>query len=86
MQILKDKLLHFVVGAIVAGAAAAAAQVLGVGPGPMAAVGMMVALGAGIGREAWQRVTTQGMADPMDALATVAGGLLATAAMLGAAL
>ena len=85
MQMQKDKLTHFVVGAIVAGAAAAAAQMLGTGPGQRAAAGLVAAIAVGAGRELWQRATGRGTPDAADAMATVAGGALAAAAMLGAA-
>lgn len=78
-----DKLAHFVIGAIVAGLCGAVAQVLGLGPGGVAACAIVGSVGIGVMRELIQASFLTGTADAMDALATAAGGLLATAAMLG---
>lgn len=82
MLIPTDKLAHFVIGAIVAGLCGAVAQVLGLGPGGVAAFAIVGSAGAGICRELIQASFVTGTADAMDALATAAGGLLAAAAML----
>ena len=85
MQTLKDKLKHFVLGAVVAGAGAALSQLTGGNLVEMVVVGTALSVVVGGGWEAWQHHFGRGHASWADAVATVSGGLLATGFMWGAA-
>lgn len=76
MGIPKDKLAHFVVGAITSGVTVGFGQWLGYGGTDAATLGLCAAGLAGMARELWQKQTGSGVADMSDFLVTLAGGAL----------
>lgn len=74
-HISTDKVGHFVVGALFAGAVVLAGALFGVASAWWPVLALCAGVLAGVGREAWQARTQRGTVDMRDAFATTAGGL-----------
>jgi hypothetical protein len=76
-QLAPDKAQHFIYGAIASCAVASAVILIGAPPLAGAAAGVACAAAIGFGKERWDRYSGRGTVDLRDAVATIAGGVIA---------